>query len=88
MKMFALRTRPKPHEGPYHSDEQLRLSELEPEDDFTLLLCTDGLSNYCSPEFMHKTVFGKNLEKSVDKLIASANKQGGKDNITVALVAN
>ena len=69
-------------------DVEVDYFELEPEDDFTLLLCTDGLSNYCSPEFMHKTVFGKNLEESVDKLVDNANEQGGKDNITVALVAN
>ena len=69
-------------------DVEVDYFEFEAEDNFTLLLCSDGLSNYCSEEFMHETVFGQNLEEAVTKLVDSANAQGGKDNITVALIAN
>lgn len=62
--------------------------EFEPEGNFTLLLCSDGLSNYCSNEIIYGFVFGKNLDNAVTDLINYSNEQGGKDNISVALVAN
>ncbi len=62
--------------------------ELEPEGNFTLLLCSDGMSNYCSDEIIYDFVFGKNLDNAVSDLIDYSNGQGGKDNITVALIAN
>ena len=37
---------------------------------------------------MDDTVFEKDLDLAVDKLINYANDSGGKDNITVAIVAN
>ena len=69
-------------------DVEVDYFEIEPEDDFTLLLCTDGLSNYCSEEQMYDTVFGKNIHDAVSELVDIANEQGGRDNITVALIAN
>ncbi len=62
--------------------------EFEPDGNFTLLLCSDGLSNYCSNEIIYGFVFGKNLDNAVADLINYSNEQGGKDNISVALVAN
>ncbi|MBR6101514.1 MAG: Stp1/IreP family PP2C-type Ser/Thr phosphatase [Ruminococcus sp.] len=62
--------------------------EFELEGNFTLLLCSDGLSNYCSNEIIYGFVFGKNLDNAVNDLINYSNEQGGKDNISVALVAN
>ncbi|MBR6045293.1 MAG: Stp1/IreP family PP2C-type Ser/Thr phosphatase [Ruminococcus sp.] len=62
--------------------------EFEPEGNFTLLLCSDGLSNYCTNEIIYGFVFGKNLDNAVNDLINYSNEQGGKDNISVALVAN
>ncbi|MBP1535502.1 MAG: Stp1/IreP family PP2C-type Ser/Thr phosphatase [Ruminococcus sp.] len=55
---------------------------------FALVLCSDGLSGYCSEEFIYCTVFGNNLDEAVRKLIDHSNESGGKDNITVAIVAN
>ena len=70
------------------ADLEVDYFEFEPEGNFTLLLCSDGLSNYCSNEIIYGFVFGKNLDHAVTDLINYANEQGGKDNITVALVAN
>lgn len=69
-------------------DVEVDYFEVEPTDNFTILLCSDGLSNYCSEEFIYNTVYGNNLDDAATKLIEHANEQGGKDNITVALVAN
>lgn len=60
--------------------------ELAAEEGSVLLICTDGLTNYCSDEFIYTSVFGRNLEEAASELINHCNKSGGKDNITVALV--
>lgn len=70
------------------ADVEVDYFELEPEGNFTLLLCSDGMSNYCTDEIIYDFVFGKNLDAAVADLISYSNEQGGKDNITVALVAN
>jgi len=70
------------------ADLEVDYFEFEPEGNFTLLLCSDGLSNYCSNEIIYGFVFGKNLDHAVTDLINYANEQGGRDNITAALVAN
>lgn len=62
--------------------------ELEPEGNYAVVLCSDGLSNYCDSDLIYSTVFGNDLDEAVDKLVDYANKEGGKDNITVAVVAN
>lgn len=69
-------------------DVEVDYFECEPEGNFTILLCSDGLSNYCSEEMLYDFVYGKDLDKAAENLIDYANEQGGKDNITVALVAN
>lgn len=54
-----------------------------------ILICTDGLSNYCSDELICKIVSdSNNLELAASELITYAIDKGGKDNITVALTAN
>ena len=62
--------------------------ELEQTGNFSVLLCSDGLTKYCSKEYIYDAVFEKDLERAADKLIDHANESGGKDNITVAVVAN
>lgn len=69
-------------------DVEVDYFELEQEDNFAILLCSDGLSNYCSEEMLHNVVYEQNLNDAVKKLIDYANEQGGKDNISVAIVAN
>lgn len=70
------------------SDVDVDYFELEEYDNFSVLLCSDGLSKYCNNEYIYNTVFEQNLDQAVDKLIDHANESGGKDNITVAIVAN
>ena len=70
------------------SDVDVDYFELEEYDNFSVLLCSDGLSKYCNNEYIYDTVFEQNLDQAVAKLIDHANESGGKDNITVAIVAN
>lgn len=62
--------------------------EIENDCNFTVLLCSDGLYNYCDNELLYDTVFGQNLDEAASKLVAHANLEGGRDNITIALMAN
>ncbi len=55
---------------------------------FAVVLCSDGLSGYCSDELIYCTVFGNNLDDAVKTLIDHSNESGGKDNITAAVIAN
>ena len=58
-----------------------------------LLHCTDGLSNYVTPEQMSKALYSApkcedgttNLDLAADKLISLANAAGGADNITAVI---
>lgn len=60
--------------------------ELSLESGSVLLVCTDGLTNYCSDEILYASVYGKALDEAAGGLIEYCNRGGGKDNITVALV--
>lgn len=55
-----------------------------------LLLCSDGLSNYVTPEQMTQTLGleGLELDDRADRLLRLALLAGGDDNITVALLEN
>ena len=69
-------------------DVEVDYFEIEENENFAVLLCSDGLSNYCSEELLYDYVYEKNLEEAVKNLIDYANEQGGKDNISVAVIAN
>lgn len=50
----------------------------------TVLLCSDGLTNMVSDAQIQEIIQeNEDLQEAVEKLIALANKKGGKDNITV-----
>lgn len=51
-----------------------------------LLLCSDGLSNYVEIPVIKEIVRKGPIEEAAEKLINEANRNGGGDNITVALV--
>ena len=70
------------------ADVDVDYFELEEHGNFSVLLCSDGLTKYCDKELIYETVFEKDLDRAVEKLINHANDSGGKDNITVAIVAN
>lgn len=51
------------------------------------LLCSDGLSNYCSQEYMQKALFQNQLlPHKADHLVKLAKEGGGGDNITLILI--
>jgi len=54
------------------------------EENEILLICTDGLTNHVSDELILKIV--KENDNPTDKLIKTANENGGSDNITVAVI--
>ena len=59
--------------------------ELRPGD--MILLCSDGLTNMVEDEEIIEIVMEqKNIVEKAEKLINTANENGGKDNITVVLI--
>jgi protein phosphatase len=70
------------------SDVDVDYFEFEQTGNFTILLCSDGLSNYCGESVIYQAVFGNNLERAVEQLLNYSNECGGKDNITAAVIAN
>lgn len=69
-------------------DVEVDYFEFDLEDNFSLLLCSDGLTKYCNEEKIYDCIFERNLEKGIEELIDFSNEQGGRDNITVAVIAN
>ncbi len=61
---------------------------LKYEDKINLLLCSDGLSGYCSDDEIYEVISDNSFEDTTDALIELALKKGGRDNVTVALVSN
>lgn len=52
-----------------------------------ILMCSDGLTNMIEDVNILKIVKGqKTIEKKVEKLVDTANHNGGKDNITVIVI--
>ena len=58
--------------------------ELQPGD--TLLLCTDGLSEYVHEEDMLLVLGQYSPEEAISRLIAMANERGGTDNISTIVI--
>ncbi len=61
-------------------------TELELPKQSTLLLCTDGLTGMVDPERIANIVCLSEEHTAVNRLISAANRAGGSDNITVALI--
>ncbi|MDE5569298.1 MAG: Stp1/IreP family PP2C-type Ser/Thr phosphatase [Ruminococcus sp.] len=56
-------------------------------DNINIMLCSDGLSGYCSDEEMFDAISTSAFDNCVDSLIKLALDKGGRDNITVAIVS-
>lgn len=57
------------------------------DEQFQLLLCSDGLSGYCgNAELAHALEQGLGAEECVEQLINTALDKGGRDNVSVAIV--
>lgn len=53
-----------------------------------ILLCSDGLTNMVSDEQIQQIInTEKNLQKAAESLVETANRNGGRDNITVLLIS-
>lgn len=53
-----------------------------------ILICTDGLSNYVDEQKIFDTVKYSDIDKIADILIGEANRGGGRDNITAAVISH
>lgn len=61
--------------------------EVEIESGDTILMCTDGLTNMIEDEEIRRIVIGqRDIAEKAEKLIETANANGGKDNITVVVI--
>lgn len=63
-------------------------SEIDLNDNETLVLCTDGLSNFVTKSEMVEDIKDGQYYAFADRLVKRANKNGGGDNITVVAIAN
>lgn len=65
------------------------LTDVKKSDGGYILLCSDGLTNHVSDSEIYKIVMapGISLEAKTNTLTATANSNGGSDNITVVLVS-
>lgn len=52
-----------------------------------LLLCTDGLTNHVTDEMIYTITYRRPPQEAMADLISAANGNGGKDNITAAIIA-
>lgn len=66
---------------------QVDFNQVDFDDDSTLLLCTDGLSNYVTDEEIIELTKDKKHYAFADRLVNRANSNGGGDNITVVVIS-
>ena len=62
--------------------------ERKLEQDQKVLLCTDGLTNCVSDDKIGQIINENNPDDASNKLIDEANRNGGTDNITLAIIFN
>ncbi len=61
---------------------------MKREEKFTLLLCSDGLSGYCSDEEIYDIMKSTPLDEVSKALVDLALSKGGRDNITLAVITD
>ncbi len=61
---------------------------LDYEGKISLLLCSDGLSGYCSDDEVYNVILNAEFDNVADELIKLANSKGGSDNVTVAVISD
>ena len=61
--------------------------EAEVTRDDTILMCSDGLTNMIDDAEIKRIILGqRDIVEEAEKLVETANLNGGKDNITVVLI--
>jgi protein phosphatase len=68
-------------------DLQIDFCEEEVSENDVLLICTDGLTNYVSPEEIYKLTEDGKFYEFAERLVSCANHNGGGDNVTVVTVS-
>ncbi|MDE6730462.1 MAG: Stp1/IreP family PP2C-type Ser/Thr phosphatase [Oscillospiraceae bacterium] len=58
------------------------------QEDFKLLLCSDGLSSFCSEQELWDAVQNNTFTKMPQALVNLALEKGGRDNISLAIMTN
>ncbi len=69
-----------------HKSVNVDYLEIEIEENDQLLLCTDGLSNFCSEDVISQHLEAETPELSCKLLINAACESGGFDNITAIVI--
>lgn len=68
-------------------DVEIDFFNLELQTGDTVLLCSDGLTNMVDDEMILRIIKnGGNLRDRVEELVETANRNGGKDNISVVII--
>lgn len=60
--------------------------EFQIQSDSYIILCSDGLTNFCSDAEIQSTIHDNSLNSASDKLIEIALGNGGRDNISLAII--
>lgn len=59
---------------------------LDYKESISLLLCSDGLSGYCTDSEIYDVIMASDYDNVTENLIALALEKGGRDNVTVAVI--
>lgn len=62
--------------------------KLDYNDKISLLLCSDGLSGYCSDDEIYDVILNSSFDDVAEELINLALSKGGRDNVTVAVISD
>ncbi|MDE5964292.1 MAG: Stp1/IreP family PP2C-type Ser/Thr phosphatase [Eubacterium sp.] len=97
---LLLRGRITPEEAEHHPNKniitravgvnkviEIDFEQIDLDDEDTLLICTDGLSNYVSNDEMLELMSDGKHYAFADRLVKKANDNGGGDNITVVVIS-
>ncbi len=66
---------------------EIDFDQIDLDEDSTLLLCTDGLSNYVTNDDIIQIMSDGKHYAFADRLVQRANENGGGDNITVVVIS-
>ncbi len=68
-------------------DVEIDFFNLELQSEDMVLLCSDGLTNMVNDEMIYRIIKnGGNLRDRVEELVETANRNGGRDNISVIVI--